>query len=153
MILDERNEFADANTAGVQGATGTELLGDVIDLGLAGRDIGNGEPLYLVIQVTTEIDSAMDGASVNFQLASDGQAAIDTGGGATVHAETGAIAEASLVEGAQFVVPVPSEGNTYEEFLGVLVVRSGEAVTAGAVNAFLTRDVAKWKAYDSPSQA
>ena len=43
MILDERNEFADAVALNT-GAAGSYLIGDQIDLGVA-RDIGNGEPL------------------------------------------------------------------------------------------------------------
>ena len=43
--------------------------------------------------------------------------------------------------------PVPMEGNAYERFLGVLQTTGVAAVTAGKVNAFLTHDVAKWKAY------
>ena len=150
MILDERNEFADANTSGVQGATGSELVGDVIDLGIAGRDVGNGEPLYLVVSVDVAIASASAGASVEFQLASDSTADLATS--PTVHASTGAKAEAVLVAGAKFILPVPLEGSVYERFLGILAVRSGEAVTAGAVSAFLVRDPSAWKAYNAPGQ-
>ena len=146
MILDERNEFADANTAGIQGATGTELLGDVIDLGAAGQNVGNGQPLYLVVSVDTEIDSAADGASVEFVVASDAAAAIAVDGSASEHASTGVIAEANCTAGAQFVVAV-GIGVEFERYMGVLVKRTGEAVTAGAVSAFLTMDPTGWKAY------
>ena len=63
MILDERNEFADAVALNT-GAAGSYLIGDQIDLGVA-RDIGNGEPLHLVISVDTKIDA---GASGTVQL-------------------------------------------------------------------------------------
>ena len=53
MILDERNEFADA--VSVAGTAGTALIGDVIDLTATHRGIGNGQPLYLVITTDTEI--------------------------------------------------------------------------------------------------
>ena len=99
MIFDERTEFADANTAGVAGATGTELVGDVVDLGSTGRDIGNGQPLYLVITVDTEVDSAADGATCNFILASDASATIATDGSASVHGSTGALTEGERAAG------------------------------------------------------
>lgn len=150
MILDERNEFADANTAGVQGTAGTELVGDVIDLGETGRDIGNGQPLYLVISVDTEIDSATDNATCNFILASDAAAAIATDGSASEHGQTGALAETSLTAGAQFVVPVAMV-DSFERYLGVLVTRAVATVTAGAVSAFLTMDPTGWKAYANSS--
>ena len=52
MILDARNEFADATS--VAAAAGTALIGNVIDLSVA-RDLGNGEAPYLVITTDTEI--------------------------------------------------------------------------------------------------
>ena len=51
-ILDKRAEFADA--VSVAAAAGTALIGSQIDLGVA-RDIGNGEPLYLVLTCDTSI--------------------------------------------------------------------------------------------------
>lgn len=145
MILDERTEFADATALDTSG-TGLALLGDVIDLGAA-RDIGNGTPVYLVIQVTTAVTSA-GSATVDFQLASDAAAAIATDGSASVHATTGDIGKASLVAGFTRVIPVPLEGSTpYERYVGILTNVGTAALTAGAVNAFFTSDPAAWKAY------
>ena len=145
MILDERNEFADAVALNT-GAAGSYLIGDQIDLGVA-RDIGNGEPLHLVITVDTEIDAGASG-TVQFQLVSDDSAAI-TPATATKHVSTpvftvgtGIAAGTVLYAGA-----LPMEGNAYEQFLGIVQVTGVAAVTAGKVNAFLTHDVAKWKAY------
>ena len=91
MLLDSRLEFADDLTAWL--AQGTLLLGDVIDLGVA-RDIGHGQPLYLVIQVT-ELFASGGSALVNFRLRSDGVAAIhDTT--SSEHLETGPMAFALL---------------------------------------------------------
>src|SRR3546814_4506181 len=66
------------------------LVGDVVDLqglgsGTGGaRDIGNGRPVYLVIQVTTEVITGGTAGTIAFELVSDAQEAIvpDT---ATVH--------------------------------------------------------------------
>lgn len=153
MLLDERNEFADAvalSTAGI----GRALIGDVIDLGATQRDIGAGEPLYLVITIDTAVGFGAAGALV-FELASDAQAAIATDGTATVHYASGQFNAANpLPAGAvAVVVALPMEGPAYERYLGVLQNVSGNALTAGKVNAFLTHDVTRWKAYDSPSQA
>jgi hypothetical protein len=87
MIMDERLEFADA--ASVAAAAGTALIGDVIDLGSVHRDIGAGQPLYLVITTDTEIITAGAAGTIKFQLVSDAQAAIATDGSATVHIDTG----------------------------------------------------------------
>jgi hypothetical protein len=144
MILDERNEFCDA-TALDTNATGIARVGDAMDLTVA-RDIGNGEPLYCVIQITTAVTSG-GGCSVEFQLASDAQEAIAVDGTASVHAKTASIAKASLVAGYTFVIPVPMESPAYERYLGILQNVTTTAISAGNINAFLTHDVSKWKAY------
>lgn len=143
MILDERSEFADA-TALSTAATGRALVGDVMDLGAVSQDIGNGQSLYLVIQVDTAVTSG-GSATVSFEVASDAQAAIAVDGTATVHAVTAAIPKASLVAGymvAAVMLPI----GTYERYLGIIQNVGTAALTAGKINAFLTTDVAKWVA-------
>lgn len=150
MILDERLEFADA--VSVAAAAGTALIGDVIDLQTA-RDIGSGEPLYLVITVDTSIITGGNAGTIQFILASDAQAAIATDGSASVHFTSKAFvtdddALNDLDAGAVAVaVAIPMEGVAYERYLGILAVIATTTVTAGKINAFLTLDVAKWKAY------
>lgn len=143
MILDERNEFADATALSTAG-TGRALVGDVIDLGGTSQDIGNGQQLYLVIQVDTAVTSA-GSATVQFELASDASASIATDGTASVHYTSAAIAKASLTAGT-VVAAVALPNGTYERYLGILANVGTAALTAGKVNAFLTTDVAKWVA-------
>jgi len=152
MILDERNEFADATS--VAAAAGTALIGDVIDLGTGPRDIGNGEPLYLVIQTDTEIITGGVAGTIKFQLASDAQAAIATDGSATIHYDTGTLvtddAEANsprLNAGGLIAVVSLPQGAIYERYLGILAVIATTTVTAGKINAFLTRDVSVYRSY------
>ena len=150
MILDELLEFADATS--VAAAAGTALIGDVIDLQEA-RDIGNGEPIYLVIQCATSIITGGAAGTIKFQLASDAQAAIATDGSATVHFDTGTFVtdgdDANALDAGASIaaVALPMEGVAYERYLGILCVTATTTTTAGAINAFLTKDVAKWKAY------
>jgi len=147
MIMDELLEFADGSTD-VQAATGTALIGDVIDLGATEQDFGSGEPMYLVIQIDTAITSSGSGASVAFQVASDSAAAVATNGEQSIHAVTDAIEEATLVAGFELVIPMPiGVGVPYERYLGVQAVIAGETVTAGAVSAFLTKAPKKWVSY------
>ena len=147
MWLDERNEFCDAEALDT-GGTGTDLEGDVIDLGIAAPDPGTGEPIFLVIQVTTAVTSA-GAATVQFQLASDAAAAIATDGSASVHWDSGALAKATLVAGYTMIVALPPNGGAeaYERYLGILVTVGTAALTAGAINAFLTKDPSHWKAH------
>lgn len=151
MILDERTEFADA--VSVAAAAGTALIGDVINLGDA-RDIGNGEPVYLMVQVDTEIITGGVAGTVEFQLVSDAQAAIATDGSATVHATSGSFATGAastnpdLAAGSTLLhIALPIEGVAYEQYLGILCVTGTTTTTAGAINAGLTADPHGWKAY------
>lgn len=153
MIMDERNEFADA--VSVAAAEGTALIGDVIDLGSVHRDIGNGQPLYFVITVDTEIITGGSAGTIKFQLASDAQAAIATDGSASVHYDTGtfvtddAAANAAQMNAGSVIccIPLPLEGRVYERYLGVLCTIGTTTVTAGKINAFLTLDPHQWVAY------
>lgn len=144
MILDERTELCDA-TALSTAATGLALVGDVLDLTVA-RDVGQGRPLYLVIQVDTAVTSG-GAATVEFDIASDAQAAIAVDGSATIHAKSFAIPKATLVAGYQLVIPLPWESPAYERYLGLLQNVGVAALTAGKINAFLTDTPAKWAAY------
>lgn len=142
MILDERLEFADALSCVAN--VGNAILGDVIDLGASPtlRDIGNGEPLYLVIQVDTAVVGTT--STVQWQLASDSTANLATS--KTVHLDTGAIAEATLVAGYTKIYALPVEA-TYERYLGLWQTVAVNNLSAGKINAFLTREPAKWTAY------
>jgi hypothetical protein len=151
MILDKRNEFCDATALNTGGAA-SYLLGDQIDLGTA-RDVGNGQPVYLVITVDT-LPTSDGSATAQFTLASDASASIATNGTASVHFQTKAFTIAEMAAGTVLAaVALPMEGVAYERYLGILQTTGTAAFTGGKVNAFLTNDVAKWKAYDAPFQA
>lgn len=144
MILDERLEFADAVV--VTGtAASTYVLGDVLDTGAAPttKDIGNGEGLYLVIQVDTAVEASGGAANVTFKLVSDSVATLDSS--PTTHFATAAIAKGTLVAG-YLVCAVELPYGEYERYLGVTYTPDTNNTTAGKANAFLTSDVAKWKA-------
>jgi len=153
MIMDERNEFADA--VSVAAAAGTALIGDVIDLGSVARDIGNGEPMYLIITTATEIITGGSAGTLKFQLVSDAQAAIAVDGSATVHIDTGTfVTDDAAVNATQFnaggvicCIALPLQGNVYERYLGILAITATTTTTAGAINAFLSPTPIGWKAY------
>lgn len=148
MILDERAEFADATALSTVG-TGRALVGDVYDLGETGKDLGQNM-LYLVIQVTTAVTSA-GAATVSFELSSDAAAAIAVDGSATIHAKTQDIVKGALVAGYTLVIPVTGVNPTYERYLGIVQNVGTAALTAGAINAFLTLDPHGWKSYPDAS--
>ncbi len=146
MILDENLEFADATSVGTPNNS-TVNVGDVVNLGAVQRDIGAGEPLYLVVQVTTAITSG-GSATVSFILASDAGATPAVDGTQTEHWVSDKIAVASLVAGYTLVVPLPAGSPAYERYLGVQVrENAGQALTAGNINAFLTHDPRVYQNY------
>ena len=136
MLLDAYTEFADA--VAVASAAGTNIIGDVIDLSTV-HDLGEGKPMWLVIQVTTAFSG---GTSFQFILASDNGAAIATNGAETRHLLTDVFLVAELTQGFYLGLPLPtgdvSGGITpYERYLGVLGVGVGGS-HVGSINAFLT---------------
>jgi hypothetical protein len=143
MILDERTEFADAAAIALNATNAIAPNTDVIDLGATPtlRDIGNGEPIYLVIQVDTSFTGA---GNVTFDLVSDSTANLATS--KTTHWTSGAIAYTVWIAGYTKVVALPTDA-TVERYLGLWETTSGN-LTGGKINAFLTRDVAAWRAYE-----
>ena len=158
MLMDERGEFADA-TALNTGAPGQFLIGDVIDLqaldstgtdlGSAAQDLAGGDggmsTIYVVITIDTAVVQA--GGTLRFKVVSDSVAAIAVDGTATEHVTTHDFTPAELVAGARFALVLPPEIPVYERFLGVIQESIGAAVTAGAINAFISRDIGSWKSY------
>ena len=150
-ILDERTEFCDAVACNT-GAAGTYNLGDLIDSSVV-RDLGNGQPVYLIITVDTEIITGGTAGTVAFQLVSDSTDTISTTT-QTVHYTSKAFvtddtALTELQAGEIAVcVALPAEGVAYERYLAVQQVTGTTAITAGAINAFLSLDpVATKKTY------
>ena len=153
MIIDSRLEFADA--VSVAAAAGTANLTNQIDLGTVSRDIANGEPMYLIVTVDTDIVTGGSAGTIAYQLVSDDTASIATNGTQTIHATSKAFVTGSTASTANFtkagqvawVLPLP-QGVVYERYLGVQYVIGTTTTTAGKVNAFLTHDRTIWQAYN-----
>lgn len=149
MLMDERNEFADA-TALNTGAAGSYLVGDVIDLdpaAIAPNSVVDlqGSELFLVIQVDT-LPTSGGAATAAFSLASDAQAAIAVDGSQTEHFRTKAFSLAEMTAG-KILACVKLPSGAYERYLGIVQTTAVAAFTGGKINAFLTADPAIWKAY------
>ncbi|MCI0560013.1 MAG: hypothetical protein MN733_16105 [Nitrososphaera sp.] len=143
MIIDDRTEFAD--NVSVAAAAGTALIGDVYDLGIIGREVGDGQPLYFVITVDTSVVTGGLAGTVQFKFVSDDTAAIATNGTASEHVVTKAFVTddvgQELTTGAILVYPLTMQTvETFERFVGVLAVTATTTTTAGAISAFLTLD-------------
>ena len=151
MLIDSLNEFCD--NVSVAASAGTALVGSQIYLGPTGQDIGNGEPIYLCIQTgATEIITGGSAGTILFKLASDSTASISTST-STIHLTTpsyvtdDASANDSAMNAGGLIFFGALPMGTYEEYLGILCVTASNDVTAGTINAFLTKDPNGWKAY------
>ena len=155
MILDERNEMADATT--VAAAAGTALIGDVIDLGTDGVNDVSG--LYAVITVDTEIATAGVAGTVQLHLVSDSLATLGAGvlSACTTHASTpllvtGATTTNALLLAGKSLLQVELPKGQYERYLGILCTTATTTTTTGKVNAFLTPTPVTQKSFDAPFQ-
>lgn len=144
MILDAHNEFSDS-----QAVTSTAISTNVLDLGPVAdnvlRDIGQGEPVWLV--VTTDVaatDSGSD-ATLTVSLESDSTANLATS--ATVHFTTGAMAFAAFSPAGTVLTAVRLPAGNYEQYLGVRFTVASGPLTAGTFSAFLVRDPNLFRTY------
>jgi len=145
MILDTQNVFSDA-----QAVTSTAISANVTDLNPSGganatQDIGNGEPIWLVISTQTTCTDTGSDATVTFTLESDTAAGL--GSSPVVHFSTGALAFATYATAGTIVAAVLLPSATYKRFLGVRYTVASGPLTAGAFDAFLTHDIQKYVNY------
>jgi hypothetical protein len=142
MITDERLEFCDAVACNT-GAADTYNIGDIINMEDV-RDLGNGQPVYLVMTCDTSIITGGSAGTVAFQLVSDSTDTIATDGSQTIHITSEAFVtdDAALndLDAGDIIwcVALPTEGPAYEQYLALQQVTGTTAITAGKVNAFLT---------------
>jgi hypothetical protein len=155
MILDARNEFADATS--VAAAAGTALIGNVIDLGTDG--VNDVDEVYAVISVDTEIFTGGVAGTVQFFLVSDALATLGAGvvSACTLHASTAALVtggtgtQAALAAG-KTLMQVELPKGQYERYLGILCTTGTTTTTSGKVNCFLTPTPVTQKSFDAPFQ-
>ena len=157
MILDERNEFADATSVAAASGT-TTLIGDVIDLGTDG--VNYVDDLWVYIQTSTEIITGGVAGTIQFHVVSDSLASLGAGvvADCTTHLASAilitddAAANSTQLNAGEYILRAQLPPGVYERYLGILCTIGTTTVTAGAVNAGLTPQVPSWKAFDAPFQ-
>lgn len=143
MITDKQLTFSEA-----QAVTTSAASTNVVDLGPLThgntvRDIGAGEPVYLVIQVGEDA-TASGSATVNFALQTD---TVENFASPTVLFDSGAIGKADLTAGARPVAIAVPRG--VERYLRVNYTVSTGPLTAGTFSAYLVKDVGDATLYSS----
>lgn len=152
MLIDSSLELADNATLATSGTlTNNLVIGGSIDLrpliaDNATVDFSAGEPLYLVIEVTTIPAGTL--ATYNF-TAFTHTASVDAGDAAagTELFRTGLIAKALLPAGKRFIVSLPEAA--YARYLmvaGAANATGSGVVATGNINAYITKDVTNWSA-------
>lgn len=137
MMYDKLNTFGTD-----QAVTTTAASTDIVDLGAA-RDMGNGEPLELVILVTQNVTAA-GAATVTFALETDDNAGFSS---PVVLGNSGAIGKALLTAGTEVLsVKVPLDA---ERYLRTNYTVATGPLTAGTFTAFLAHDRQASRAYAS----
>lgn len=158
MILDSRLTFGSKLV--VTGTAGAKVaIGDVIDLGaiLGGTagataltfDIGIGEDLWFVVNIDTTIITGGGAGTVAFSLNSNATA--DLASTPTEHFlsaayVTGATSAANITSpGTAVAIRLPA--GSYQRYLVLGETIGSTTITAGKINAFITKDFAKNIAY------
>jgi hypothetical protein len=142
MFIDESLELAD--NAAVADASSDTLIGSAKQIRAvtgdnATVDLSAGEPLYLVIEVTTALSAV---TNYQFKVWTDSDSGVIAGG--TQLWASGVNAIAYYPAGKRFIINLP-EGD-YKEYIGVSGAASGadSSGAAGNINAFITKDVSNW---------
>lgn len=164
MLLDERNELADA--ASIIGAAGAAFVnvGDTIDLrggvaphGVSGEgdnitlDLGPSD-IFLVVTAQTSIITGGAAGTVTFRIVSDSTGTPDVST-ASVHFTTKAFVtdgdDANELDAGATIIAIrlPTTNVPYERFLGIQVLRTTTDLTGGSINAFLTTDARRFRFY------
>lgn len=102
------------------------------------HDIGQGRPVFLNVQIVTDVDSAGGASTLKFELVTADNEALNSNL-VSVAISGAAIAEATLVAGykASFPVILPA-GLGADRYYGLRFTVAGEDITAGAVDAWLS---------------
>lgn len=125
VIMDAHNLYSDA-----QALTGTANSTNVIDHG-AVRNIGDGEPMCLVICVDVALDNTTGNETYTAKLVTDDNAALSSATDVT----PAYTLPAGSAAGTNFIIPIPP-GVQVERYTGVTYTLGGTTPT-GTVTAFL----------------
>lgn len=99
-------------------------------------NIGAGKPLYLYMLVTTTLDTAAEGGTLDVTVESDDNTSLSS---ATVHMTLAQVAEATLVAGYWIAKGIPLTPGSYQRYLGVRYnVNDADAFTSGKISAWIS---------------
>lgn len=134
-IMDYRLEFCDATS--IAGAVATTVIGNIIDLGVANKDYGDGAPIYLHVRMNALAAVTTTSSTIAFYLQeSSSTTAASFANKLTLKAATGYatyVAGYKVYDGA-----LPSA--TYKRYLRLARTVAAATVNSGSVDAFISLD-------------
>lgn len=139
MLLDKQNQFSDAQA--VTAAAGST---HTIDTGVSGgRDLGTGEPLYIVCSVITVLTDGGSNTGTTVALEGDSTTSFTPDG--TVDLFT--FAQAAAAGTTKIARLNPGSAPLAYQYLRLKYTPAGANLTGGTFSAWLTQNIQKWAAY------
>jgi hypothetical protein len=137
MKLDSELMFSEA-----QSVTAAAASTNIIDLSVA-RDIGNGENLYIGVLVTETMDDTGDDSTLAVALQTDDNASFSSATTLKTLTTLAALTAAGTI--AYFRI----DPDDFERYIRLQYTPSGGDLSAGAITAFITKDIQNYKDYPS----
>lgn len=131
MYLDAHNLFSDA-----QAITSSAASTNLIDLGVANRNLGVGQPVYVVVQCDVAMTDASSNSTVAVTIEQDTAAAFSS---ATAVQTIGTFAAVSAV-GTRIFAAIQPDAIT-ERYIRVYYNVANGVLTTGSFTAYLTDNV------------
>jgi hypothetical protein len=126
-------------TPAPQAFASTAVSTDSLPLGVAGLDVGAGEPVGLAVHITTSAEVATGDETYSFQIVTATASNLTTNQVILVEREFSNAQAASLTAGTRFIIPVPvgliSATATH---IGARVEVAGTVATGVAANLYFT---------------
>jgi hypothetical protein len=138
-IMDARLEFCDATS--LAGAVATTVRGNIIDMGVANKDYGDGTPVYLHVRIGTVVAAAATSTLAFFLQESASTTAGSFANKLTLKAAANVGSDTTNYYAAGYKVydgALPSV--SYKRYLRIATTIATTPIASGTVDAFLSLD-------------
>lgn len=144
MILDGQNIYSDAQAVTASAGSTNQIDHGPLATGNLGRDLGTGQPLYLVVAVVTAFTDAGSDSTVTATLETDADSAF----GSPVTALSLAVFAALSAAGTTRIAHLPPKSPGVDErYSRVFYTVANGNLTTGAFDAFLVENIQQFTAY------
>lgn len=107
--------------------------------GAVRHDVGQGRTVYLNVKIVVDVDSAGGASTLQVELITADDDALTSNVVTAAGGISAAIAEATLVAGYKFAIPVViPPGLGADQYYGLRFTVAGEDITAGKVDAWIS---------------